>query len=181
MGAWLNPQRSALRSNFCFCSTCIASPPSSFNMGCQTSKAAAPATAQKAPIAVTEELSPTMQEPKEESVPQLPAEEKASSSQPTVEETVEEVEKKVEAALESSASAADEAKEALKEEVKQEVAKEEDIKEEVKEKVVDFAESAKLELKGLKEEVADVPNVVDTALQGEAKQPMCNLFAMCGA
>ncbi|OLP72338.1 hypothetical protein AK812_SmicGene48235, partial [Symbiodinium microadriaticum] len=32
------------------------------------------------------------------------------------------------------------------------VAKEEDIKEEVKEKVVDFAESAKLELKGLKEE-----------------------------
>lgn len=170
-------------------------------MGCQTSKAAAPAAAQKAPIAVTEapadsktsteapateplptqELSPTMQEPKEESVPQLPAEEKASSSQPTVEETVEEVEKKVEAALESSASAADEAKEALKEEVKQEVAKEEDIKEEVKEKVVDFAESAKLELKGLKEEVADVPNVVDTALQGEAKQPMCNLFAMCGA
>ena len=32
------------------------------------------------------------------------------------------------------------------------MAKEEDIKEEVKEKVVDFAESAKLELKGLKEE-----------------------------
>eukprot|EP00439_Symbiodinium_sp_Y106_P026885 s3304_g3.t1 len=73
---------------------------SSVTMGCHASKAAAPAAAQKAPIAVTEapadsktsteapaepvpsqEVSPTMQdkaeEPKEGAVPQLPVEEKA--------------------------------------------------------------------------------------------------------
>ena len=78
--------------------------------------------------------------------------------------------------LESAAAAAEKAKEDL-EEVRQAVSKEGDVKEEAP----DVTETVKLQLKGLKEEVADVPAVVETALQGEAKQPTCNLFAMCGA